>query len=108
MTAAFPPASARPAGDRRVKAWIAALELAMRAKRGEADDAVMRLATVATIGAFDAADPVVVAVRDIGRDWPLLRLRDNAELLSDAGDKLLRAVTRSSWPSQSGRADLEG
>lgn len=85
-----------------------ALGLALRARLGEADDDAMRWATVAVLETFEPGDPLVLAVRAMGRDWTVLRLPDNAPLLQDAGERLWRAIIRSSWPGPSPRPDIGG
>lgn len=89
----------RPADQRRVGCWMAALALAMRCKLGEADDDLLRRVSVMTAVALFDGDPLRAAIGDLHRQWPHLKR---------AGDELLRAVERSSWPSPSARADLDG
>lgn len=98
----------RPADQRRVGCWMAALALAMRCKLGEADDDLLRRVSVMTAVALFDGDPLRAAIGDLHRQWPHLRRPHQVEALKRAGDELLRAVERSSWPSPSARADLDG
>ena len=98
-----------PTPQRRlVGCWMSALALAMRCKLGEADDELLRRVCVMAEVALPDNDPLRVAIKDLFRQWPHLRRPHQADALARAGGDLMRAVERSSWPSASGRADLDG
>lgn len=98
-----------PTPQRRlVGCWMAALALAMRCKLGEADDDLLRRVCVMAEVALPAGDPLRVAIKDLFLQWPHLRRPHQADALARAGGDLMRAVERSSWPSASDRADLDG
>lgn len=107
VTAASParPASSRDP-ERRTGARMIALGLALRLKLGISDGHTLGLAVIAAEEALDPGDPVREEVGAIAGEWPVLQ-RSVPELL-EAGERLFRAVLRSSWPAPSSRADIGG
>ena len=94
--------------SRVVGCWMTGLALALRCKLGQADDLGMGRAAAMARSALAENDPLRVEIEALRRQWPHLRRPHQAEALIAAGEKLLRAVERSSWPSQPARADIDG
>ncbi|WP_136652395.1 hypothetical protein [Paracoccus aeridis] len=93
---------------RRTGARMIALGHALRCKLGEADDRSMTWAVNTVLQTHADTDPLAVQVRDMSRRWRELSARHQVDQLKAAGEQLLRAVERASWPSQSDRPDLDG
>lgn len=93
---------------RRSAARMIALGHAFRCKLGEADDRSMTWAVNTVLQTHCETDPLAVQVRDMSRRWRELSSGHHVDQLKLAGEQLLRAVERSSWPEPSDRADLDG
>lgn len=106
-----PPASGRHGialSERQlVGLWMSVLVLAMRCKLGEPD--TEQLARVSRMAVhLPEGDPVRAEVADVARRWTELRLAWRHGDLVRAGDALMRAIERATWPDPVGRADLYG
>lgn len=98
-----------PTPQRRlIGCWMSALALAMRCKLGEADDDLLRRVCIMSAVSLSEGDPLRAAIGDLHRQWPHLRRPHQTEAMKAAGDVLMRAVERSSWPTPSDRVDLDG
>lgn len=91
---------------RRQGALFVALGLAMKAKLGEPDPAILGQAVIAVSETFAMDDPMRLAVSNFADTFPLARR--NPSILQKAGEQLFVAVMRACWPMPSGRADLDG
>ncbi|MBO9457313.1 hypothetical protein J7376_19655 [Paracoccus sp. R12_1] len=93
-------------GRRRQGAQMIALGLAMKSSLGEADAETLSLAVIAVKETLPKDDPLYVGLDDFADLFP--RSRRDPTLLKTAGQRLWRAVERSTWPMPAERADVEG
>lgn len=95
------------AHDRRKQAALSmALELALTAKLGEQDAAMLGRVVIAAGEAFDLGHPFQSAIKSFSSQYPDVR-RDPA-MLRVAGEDLLQEIKRASWPDLAARLDIEG
>ena len=83
-----------------------AMGLAMKAKLEEPDQIMLGQAVIAISETFPMDDSMRLAIKRFSDLFPLARR--NPVMLRNAGEDLLGAVMRASWPAPSARADIEG